>query len=149
MKKYKPFLYLLLFIILSNLPPLNAFFRIFGGDSIVRGTNESLYVTKDLKYQYQGYLKDTLQNYCYRQYRAMYPLSNPTLYRLQPIEPWKFWRWGEYLIKEKWRQPYRYVSHRELEEADLFFSKTYDSPSGTLGCETYPSYWIYPPSEIL
>ena len=139
MKKYKPLIYVLVIIILSNLPPLNFFFRVFGGDSIVRGTSESLYVTKDLKYQYQGYLKDTLKNDCYRQYRAKYPMSNPTLYRLQPLELWKFWNWGEYLIKEKWRQPYKNVSYEELKEADLFFNKAYDSPNGTLDCETFPS----------
>jgi hypothetical protein len=139
MKKYRSFIYILVFIILSNLPPFNFFFRFLLGDSIVRGTDESLYVTKDLKYQYQGYLKDTLKNYCYRQYRVLYPMSNPTLYRVQPIEPWRFWRWRQYLLEEKWTQPYRYVSDKEMKEANLFFNKTYDSPNGTLGCETYPS----------
>ena len=139
MKKYKSLIYILVIVILSNLPPLNFFFRLFGGDSIMRVGYDTLYVTQDLKYQYQGSLKDTLQNDCYRQYRALFPNSNPTLYRIQPIQPWKFWRWGQYLFDEKWRQPYRQVSHKEMKEAELFFTKSYNSPSGTLGCETYPS----------
>lgn len=137
MKKYKSLIYILIFIILSNLPPLHVFFRIFGGDSIVRGGYESLYVTQDLKYRYQGYLKDTLKNDCYRQYRALFPKSNPTLYRLQPLEPWKFWNWGEYLVLEKWWQPYRKASYEEMKEAELFFNKTYYSPNGTIDCVTY------------
>ena len=130
MKKYKSLIYILIFIVLSNLPPLNFFFRVFGGDSIVRGSNESLYVTQDLKFHYQGYLKDTLTNDCYRQYRALFPQSNPTLYRLQPLELWKFWNWGEYLLEEKWRQPYKNVSYEALKKADVFFNKTYHMHDG-------------------
>lgn len=145
MKKYKPSLYLLLFIILSNLPPLNVFFRIFGGDSIVQGSVESLYVTKDLKYIYGGKIKDTLQNYCYRQYRAMYPLSNPTLYRLQPIEPWKFWRWGEYLLKEKWHQPFcnypKVTILKHPESCRNQPSKNFDR-SSMLDLITEPPFWV-------
>ncbi|AEI49954.1 hypothetical protein [Runella slithyformis] len=139
MKKYKSLFYTLVIIIMSNLPPLNFFFRVFGGDSIVRGSNESLYVTQDLKYIYGGKIGDTLKNDCYRQYRAKYPMSNSTLYRLQPLVLWKFWNWGEYLTNEKWRQPYTHVSDKDLKEAMFVFSKTYDSPNGTLDCETYPS----------
>lgn len=139
MKKYKSLIYILVFIILSNLSPFHIFFRLFSGDSIMTVGYDNLYVTKDLKYQYSGYLKDTLKNYCYRQYRLLYPMSNPTLYRVQPLELWRFWRWGEYLTKEVWRQPYKHVSYKELKDADLFFNKSYDSPNGTFDCETYPS----------
>lgn len=130
MKKYKSLIYILVIIILSNLPPFHIFFKLFSGDIIVPGLNDDLYVTKDLKYHYQGYLKDTLKNDCYRQYRVLFPNSNPTLYRIQPIQLWKFWRWGQYLLEEKWRQPYRYVSDKEMKEADLFFNKTYHMPDG-------------------
>jgi hypothetical protein len=138
MKKYKSLIYILFFFILSNLPPLNAFFRVFLGPIKPIGL-ESLYVTQDLKYLYGGNIEDTLKNDCYRQYRALFPKSNPILYRVCPLEPWKFWRWGEYLTKEVWRQPYRYVSDKDLREAKIFFYKVYDSPNGTLSCETYPS----------
>lgn len=130
MKKYKSLIYILVIIIMSNLPPLNFFFRFFSGDSIMPVVYDNLYVTQDLKYQYQGYLKDTLKNDCYRQYRALFPKSNPTLYRVQPLELWRFWRWGQYLLEEKWRQPYRKVSEQEMKEADLFLNKTYNMPDG-------------------
>lgn len=132
-KKYKSLIYIVVMIILSNLLPLNFFFRFFGGDSIMIVGYDTLYVTQDLKYHYEGDLKDTLKNDCYRQYRVLFPNSNPTLYRVQPLQPWKFWRWGQYLIEEKWRQPYRYVSDKEMREADLFFTKTYHIPSGICG----------------
>lgn len=140
MKKYKSFIYLLVIIVFSNLPPFQVFFELFSGDSIVPGIVDDLYVTKDLKYIYGGRIKDTLTNDCYRQYRALYPMSNPKLHRTQPIQPWKFWHWGEYLIKEKWRQPYRHVTYKEMDKAFAFFYKAYDSPNGTLDCVTY-----YPP----
>jgi hypothetical protein len=140
MKNYKFFVYIFIFIVLSNLPPLNFFFKLFSGDSIVPGMSESLYITKDLEYIYQGNLGDTLNNSCYKQYKNISPMSSHTLYRLQMIEPWKFWRWSDYLTEEKWRQPYVSVSDQKLKQSFLFFSRAYQSQNGTFSCNQFDKH---------
>ena len=137
MKKVRVIIIIFVLLFLSNIPPLNFVFRLFNSDSLVPGMSESLYTTKNLKYVYQGNLSDTLSNSCYRQYIALYPLSSRTLYRIQPIEPWKFWRWKDYMYDEKWRQPYNRISDKELKQALLFFAKAYNSPNGTLSCNQF------------
>ncbi|ADB38079.1 hypothetical protein [Spirosoma linguale] len=134
MTKMRALTFVLVLIFLSNVTPLNSILKIVSGDTIVPGMSESFYITKDLKYIYQGNLSDTLKNSCYIQYKALSPASGTNLYRLQPIEPWKFWRWKEYLFEEKWKQPYQNVSERELKQALYSFSKAYQSPDGTLSC---------------
>lgn len=134
MKNYKFFVIIFVFFLLSNFPPINTFFRVVSGDSLVPGMSESFYITKDLNYLYQGSLSDTLQNSCYKQYKIQFPESNHTLYRLQPIQIWKFWRWSEYLVDEKWRQPYVEISDSQLKQSMIFFSKKYQSSNGTLLC---------------
>lgn len=140
MKRYRFLIYTFIVLLLSNIPPLNSIFKFVSGDSLVPGMSESLYITKDFKYIYQGDLKDTLKNSCYRQYKEVSSLSNHTLYRFQAISPWKFWKWGDYLTEEKWQQPYINVSEEELKQALLFFSKSYNSPNGTISCTDFTSY---------
>jgi len=135
MKKHKSIIFILCFIVLSNFPPMNGIFGFFLGDPLKPVSYDHLYVSKDLKYKYYGDIKDTLQNDCYKQFRLLFPTSDPTLYRVQRIELWKFWRWGKYMTEERWRQPYRKVSDEKMKEADLFFFKTYRSPDGTYDCK--------------
>jgi hypothetical protein len=138
MKNYKLLLYTIIILLLSNVPPLNFIFKLLSGDSIVPGMSENFYVTKDLNYIYEGSLGDTLKNPCYRKYKEISTKSSHTLYRLQKIEPWRFWRWGEYITEEKWRQPYISVSEKELKQALLSFSNIYQPANGTLSCSQFP-----------
>ncbi len=96
----------------------------------MHGTSESYYITADHNHIYQGPLKDSLKNLCYVQYVKMHPKNSHILYRMQPIKPWQFWHWGEYLSEEKWRQPYLKVSHENLQKALDYEAKTYDLPDG-------------------
>lgn len=130
----RPLIFIVVLLCMSNMPPLNFILRVFSGDTLMPGMSERFYISKDLRYVYQGDLSDTLTNACYIQYKALSPSSSHKLYRLQLIEPWKFWKWKEYLVDEKWKQPYQHVSERELKQALDFFSKAYQSPDGTLSC---------------
>lgn len=133
MRATKVILATLLFIVLCNLPPLHFFMLLISGDTIVPGTSDYLYVTPDLKYVYGGSLGDLSSNSCYQDYIRLN--GSHTLHRLQKIEPWRFWRWGDYLLNEKWRQPYLEISLDELHKAMHQFAATYGASDGTLKCK--------------
>ena len=121
-----------LFVALCNLPPMNFLMRLITGDSIVPGVSENMYITADLKYVYQGDLADLSSNRCYKEYCST--SGNNILYRIQKIEIWKFWRWADYLLDEKWRQPYLPLSLSDLKKAMYESSQHYGARDGTLRC---------------
>ncbi|GAA4405394.1 hypothetical protein GCM10023187_23700 [Nibrella viscosa] len=91
-------------------------------------------MTRDHKYMYQEALRDTLQNPCYVQYVTQNPTADHTLCRIVPLQSWKIWRWGEYLVEEKWRQPYLEVTYEDIKKAIDYFNKAYHNPTGTITC---------------
>jgi len=133
MRATKVSLATLLFVVLCNLPPLHFFMFLISGDAIVPGTSDYLYVTPDLEYVYGGSLANLSSNSCNQDYVRLN--GNNTLHRLQKIEPWRFWRWGDYLLNEKWRQPYLEISPNELNKAIRRFAARYGASDGTLRCK--------------
>ena len=111
-KRFKRILLILLVIVLSNLPPLH-FFCVFIGESghIIDGFDQ--YVTKDKKYAFEGGLRYLEQSPYYPKYKKMYPNADHTLYRIEPIRVWRFWRWREYLTSTKWKQKYMEIDASE------------------------------------
>jgi hypothetical protein len=123
-------LYFVLFIGITNLTPVKIMLMLFTGDSIVPGMNESYYLTADKKYIYQGNLSDTLKNSCYKEYVRLYPHNSHTLHRIQPIIWWRFWRWGEYLVREKWHQPFLKITDKELTKTEEDFGSLFSVLDG-------------------
>lgn len=133
MKATKVILSIFLFVVLCNLPPLHFFMLLISGDAIVSGSMEYTYITSDLKFVHEGSLANLSSNNCYQDYIRLN--GNHTLHRLQKIEPWRFWRWGDYLLNEKWRQPYLEISPDELNKAMHQFAVVYGASDGSLRCK--------------
>ncbi len=90
MKRARIFWYWLLFILLSNIPPLHGLFRLFVEGILVEGTIDYMYVTRDEKFVYGGTLERAYKDPFYKRYKLMYPKADTTLCRVQQIKPWNF-----------------------------------------------------------
>ena len=121
---------ILIFICLSNIPPLYHFFHLIG-DGVLVEPLSSDYITKDKIYVYGGWLKDSLSDPYYKRYRLLYPHNDPTLYRVHPIQPWKFWRWRDYLTEEKWRRPYLKIDYADVRKIFYKFGQDYNPYEGS------------------
>ena len=121
-----------LFIGLSNIVPLYPIFRLVG-DGVLVEPLEIDYITKDRSYVYTGgWLKDTLKDPYYKRYLLLHPHADRILYRVRPIEAWRFWRWRDYLTEERWRQPYLKVDVDSVWRIFKNFSTIYEPYEGSL-----------------
>lgn len=146
MKRYIKWVIPFAFLLISNVSPFKNFYKFFVEGVIVQPLGINTYLTKDLKLVYDGYLKDTLKNTCYVQYTRMFPHHSHTLYRTSSIELWKFWRWGEYMFDEKWRQPYLLASSNDFHEAARFTADAYHTKNGF--CSMELDNVVYPDSIV-
>jgi hypothetical protein len=111
MKKYTKYSILfLLFVVISNVNPLQSLFKLFAEGILIEGPSEYYYSTKDKAFIHNGWLEAAENSPEFNRYKLTHPKSDWTLYRIDPIPFWKFWRWGEILTEEKWQQPYLEVS---------------------------------------
>ncbi len=102
------------FVILSNtVPPLNNIIRIIGEGNLYDFDH---YITLDKKLatsSIQIYDTTISNNEYYWAYRRTYPNVDSTLYRIEPILFYRFWRWAEYIYDPHWQQPYMEMSIQE------------------------------------
>jgi len=95
---------LVLFIVLSNLPPVYNILEFFFGSIIPL---PFAYITKDYQFCQAGDKSDVLSSKSYQRYREEFPGKDHTLYRFHPERNYKkFWRYGAYLFSRDWRTPY-------------------------------------------
>src|SRR5690606_41814728 len=95
---------LVLFIVLSNLPPVYDILEIFFGSIIPL---PSAYITKDYQFCQAGDKSDVLSSKSYQRYRATFPGKDNTLYLFPPERTYKkFCRYGAYLFSEIWTTSY-------------------------------------------
>ena len=134
--KLKWFVGIVVFIFLSHFPPLYGGFRLFGDGVLVPGFIENEYITQDTAYVYCCKLNEVDANPYFKRYKLLNPHGDFTLHRLQPIQPWKFWRWYEYVTNKKWRQPYMDVPYDMVHERFESFGKKYEPYYGSLPPKT-------------
>ena len=113
---------IIIFLVLFNIPNFilrDLFILFFEGKFIETGT-DTCYITKDRRFPTQSFTiwKDyNSSNYrYYAAYRKAYPKADTTLYRINPLLLYRFWRWAEYLISPHWKQPYMEMSYKEWDK---------------------------------
>jgi hypothetical protein len=109
----------IIFIMLCNIIPALNNISIFLGEGKFIDNGYERYITKDKRLVtmslegLKNKVSDNPEEYYYSEYRKSYLNSDATLYRIDPIYFFRFWRWREYLFAPQWRQPYFSMSENE------------------------------------
>ncbi|WP_207515962.1 hypothetical protein [Longitalea luteola] len=104
MKKFLLIIVSLIFI--TNLPPLNL---ITGPDDILYSNGNGTFTFAEVNTKGRNY------DLCIRIFEAFKSAHNndTILYRITPMYPFKFWRWGAYLTKKKYKL--QYMSWKDID----------------------------------
>ena len=118
----KKIIYIILFIILSNIPPLSFIYKIAFDQTLYKyGNSDASFTVQDhLGKEHSGVfsIKGGFDNYLHE-----YPLTNnKILYRLFWRNPLCFWRWMEYIFSDEYKLPYK--NWEEIEKTRLPYSKS-------------------------
>src|SRR5689334_20343829 len=96
----KRILLLIAIIILINIPPLN---WISGHDDILYSNANGRFTFDEVNMSGRNYELCLVNFEAYKKSHT----KDTVLYRINKINILKFWRWGDYLTKEKYRLPYK------------------------------------------
>jgi hypothetical protein len=122
-----------LFVVLSNVPPLHSFYRLF--DELIPYADT--YATQDRKFVFGGSLKYAETDGYFKRYKLMNPSADYTLYRIRPINVLKFWRWYGFLTEDYWKQPYIEFDNLLAFQKQQSFWKAYNTYYGSLPPQTH------------
>ncbi len=110
-------IYFILFLVLSNIPPLRFIYKVAFDKTFYKYSNA------DASFTVQDYLgKEHSGIYSIRSgfsnYLQKYPSTkNKILYRLFWRNPLCFWRWAEYIFVDEYKLPYK--NWQEIEKVRL------------------------------
>ena len=104
-KPTKRVLYILLFFVWSNFFPLQGVLIFFCEGFAVFPPLDH-YITADKKFVHGGHLSNAPNNVMYLRYLQQYPNADHTLFRVESMRWYRFWRWRDYLTDVKWKAPY-------------------------------------------
>lgn len=110
-----PLIIAFVFIVLCNI--FSGYFKFFIEGNLY---DFKYYVTQDKKFVTEALNLESINNSTnyryYLAYRKAYPKADTTLYRINPLLLYRFWRWAEYLISPHWKQPYMEMSYKEWDK---------------------------------
>jgi hypothetical protein len=94
-------LIVLVVVILTNVPPIK---WVIGQEDLLYSNASGTFTFAEMNFTSRNY------KMCMNKFH-MFKAENKkdtVLYKLEPVNPLKFWRWGDYLTKEKYRLPYKH-----------------------------------------
>jgi hypothetical protein len=105
-KMKKILLFVLVIVVITNLPPIK---WITGPDDILYSNANGTFTFDEANISGRNY------ELCMDNFYAFKSINekDTVLFRITPINILEFWRWGDYLIKGKYKLPYK--SWREIE----------------------------------
>lgn len=93
-------LFIVLLVIIINLPPAK---WLFGQDDLFYSNANGTFTFDEVNYTGRNY------KLCLENFQAFKSINkkDTLLFRITPKNVLKFWRWGDYLTKEKYKLPYK------------------------------------------
>jgi len=95
---------LIIFVVISNIPPVKWIYTWFAPDDYDYSTYNGSFTFDEIQFKGRDFrmCKDL-----FIKLKESHELPDSSrLYRLNKISIWKFWRWSDYLFKEKYWLPF-------------------------------------------
>jgi hypothetical protein len=94
----------LVFLILCNLPPLKWPFTWFDHDDYRYSNDNGSFTYAEFQFKERDFAMGWRR---FTDFKKECKCADTTLFRLNHNNPFKFWRYGDYLFKKKYRLPYQ------------------------------------------
>ena len=100
----KTIIIILVFLVLCNIPPLKWIFTWFDHDDYQYSNYNGSFTFQEIQFKGDDF---DLCMYRFNNLKKTGEISDTVLYRLNRNNPFKFWRYADYLLKAKYHLPYQ------------------------------------------